>query len=141
MELFIVWNMFPFVCLILYFVCTQVFFRISVFLWERVSLFWASAIISDHIFFTLFKDVYVVSPELMVTDLIITFYTTDCIKSPSLIHVSINREQSIPFSKSFLELVIICVCDDSHSNSPEAISPHSCDLHFSYGLKNFLITI
>lgn len=141
-ELFLVWNMFPLVCLILCFVSTQVFFRISVFLRECVLLSWASAIHSDHIFFTLFNDVcYVVLPELMVTDLMVTFCRTECSKSFSLIHVSINREQSIACSKSFLELVTIRVCDDSHSISPEAPSPCGCDLHFSYGLKNFLITV
>lgn len=90
----------------------------------------------------LFNDVcYVVLPELMVTDLMVTFCRTECSKSFSLIHVSINREQSIACSKSFLELVTIRVYDDSHSISPEAPSPRGCDLHFSYGLKNFLITV
>lgn len=77
----------------------------------------------------------------MVTDLMVTFCRTEYSKSFSLIHVSISREQSIAFSKSFLELVTIRVCDDSHSISPEAPSPRGCDLHFSYGLKNFLIIV
>lgn len=71
------------------------------FIWECFLHFCAFTIHSDHISFTLFNEVYVTLPELMLTDLIVTFYTTECGKSPGLIHVSTNSEKKHPILQIF----------------------------------------